>query len=364
MATESSTKNFLIVIHGMGQHTRETVTDEVTNAMAGISGWDEQKVELKVVTYNNVFDDWRERAQEDWNKTLQMLDGRVHFTKMKETLERSLDVGKDDFFQTHWLDVVLYMSTIGDPVQLEVATQLTRFLEEYFAGGNLDGRNCVIVAHSLGTAVAHDSLHKMWAGGFEDEGHNNLSRLPISIDAFFQVANTSRLLKSGIDPSSRKTAVRPAPGALMHRMFNCWHECDPVARIKQFRIKDLDHWLAERETPNSAYKDIRLQGIHQINVHSLGHYLKDPRLHVRLLQSLFDDYRPPQDLQDQIAKHDAGAIDDEIEALKKSVQDAKETFENIESISDIAEAFRKVQHGLDTSYSELVTAIKELGEIA
>lgn len=362
MASDSSTKNFLIVIHGMGQHTSETVTNEVTGALAGVSGWDPEKVELKVVTYNKIFDDWRERARDDWKKTLEMLDGRVHFSRMKEALEKSLDVEKDDFFQTHWLDVVLYMSTIGEPVQLEVATQLIRFLEEYFHGGNLDGRNCVVVAHSLGTAVAHDTLHKMWIGGFEDEGHNNLSRLPIKIDALFQIANTSRLLKTGIDPTSRKTAVRPAPGALMHRLYNCWHECDPIARIKQFRIKDLDHWLAERETPNSAYIDIRLKGIHELNVHSLGHYLKDPRVHVRLMQNLFNGYSAPEDIRDQRDQHDKGAAGDEIEALKKAVEDAEENFEKIESITDIAEALRKIQHGLDTSYSELVAAIEALGE--
>ncbi len=47
----------------------------------------------------------------------------MHFSGMKDVLSQAVKVNDPGFFQTQWLDVVLYMSTLGNRVQLEVAAR-------------------------------------------------------------------------------------------------------------------------------------------------------------------------------------------------------------------------------------------------
>ncbi|MCP4390214.1 MAG: hypothetical protein GY802_18115, partial [Gammaproteobacteria bacterium] len=68
--------------------------------------------------------------------------------------EASLD--SDDVIFTHWLDVILYKLYFGEVVRIHVARKL----------GDIIAKNSTseihILSHSLGTAVTHDTLSKIY----------------------------------------------------------------------------------------------------------------------------------------------------------------------------------------------------------
>ena len=362
MPADTSDKNMLIVIHGMGEHTGEGVIAEVERSLAAKLGSSfGDKVDIRAIAYNKIFNDWRKRAAQDWSETVGALEGRVHFSKVKSWLESAAEIDDDNFFKTHWLDVLLYMSTLGVRVQLEVARQLTQILQEFNNGGNLHSRKIVLLAHSLGTAVAHDTLHKMWQGGFEDDRYNNLSRLPFSFTAFYQLAITSRLLKTGIDPTSRNTAVRPAPSGMMERMYNIHHKYDPISLVKQFEIHNLDRWLPEQDWPDEVFFDEELKGVHEVNVHSMSHYLSAPQVYCNLFNELLDDYSFPDDYSDLVKRHDKGKAGDKIKEFKAEIEAA--SLEKVESISEIVrfwKAVSEVQTRTGAKIEEVTAALRNI----
>jgi len=370
MPTDANSKNMLIVVHGMGEHTQQSITTEVKEILTAKYGNNiEDEIDIRVIAYNKVFNDWRVRAKNDIDGAINALEGRVHFTRVKDTLKNELDPSADNFFLTHWLDVVLYMSTLGVRVQLEVARQLTQILQEFNNGGNLNTRKIVLMAHSLGTTVAHDTLHKMWHGGFEDDRYNNLSRLPFAFTAFYQLANTSRLLKTGLDPTSRHTAVRPAPSGMMERMYNVYHKFDPVARAKQFKINDLNRWLPEQDWPDEVYFPIELEGVHQVNVHSLTHYLSDPQVYCNLLNEIVDSYNFPADFGQLVEQHKEDMVDAKLDEFKAEFEARVEAknLELIESLDQITRYWKLIseeQTRAEARWEKLTAAFKAYFEQA
>lgn len=364
MPDDSNSKNMLIIVHGTGEHTEHGVDEVVRRTLsAQLNSPIENEVDIRVIAYNQVFNDWRQRARDDIEGAVGALEGRVHFSRVRDWLKNEVDPTEDNYFMSDWLDVVLYMSTLGVRVQLEVARQLTRILQEFNNGRNLNTRKIVLMGHSLGSAVIHDTLHKMWHGGFEDDRYNNLSRLPFAFTAFYQIANTSRLLKTGVDPTSRNTSVRPAPGGMMERMYNVHHKFDPIALIKQFKIKDLHRWLPEQEWPEEVYIPLELEGIHEVNFHSLAHHLSDPQVYCNLFTEIVDGYRFPSDYDALVERRKQGTVDAALDKFKTEIEARIEAgkLEHIESIQEIAAYWKLIgeaQRKAETGWEELSAALK------
>jgi len=363
MPDNASTKNMLIFIHGMGEDSRESVEDEIKSELTAMLGSPfEARVDVRAVAYNQVFNSWRQRAKEDWSTAVGALTGRTHFSGLKSWLEGMTDIDDDHFNRTHWLDVALYLSNLGIRVQLEVARQVTALLREFNSGGNLSSRRLVIMGHSLGTTVLHDTLYLMWSGGFEHDRSINLSGLALKFDALFQLANTSRLLKTIVDPTSKETSVRPAASGMVERMYNVNHKYDPISLIKPFRINDLPRWLPGEDYPEDLYLDLELKGIHDLNTHSLSHYLSDPRLYCYLFNEIVPGYSFG-DCNKKMKKHDKGSLADEVEALKQAIDAVK--LDKIESAGDIVNAVKRLseaQAGVEASWENLKHAVEALAD--
>lgn len=334
-------KHFLIVVHGIGEHTSQSVTSEVVNALSKIYPNFSDEVETRAITYNHIFQRWLETASQDWQGAINSLSSVNHFSGAKDFLTRLVNTDDQNFVKTHLFDAVLYMSTLGVRVQLEVAQQLSDVLEEYIAGGNTSNRRIILMGHSLGTAVLHDTLHKMFRGGFEKDRLNQLSNMPFTFNSLYQVANTSRLFKTFVDPTTIETSVRPAPTGMIDRMYNVLNTYDPVPHLKRFQV-DPASWIPESRWPRSVYREIELQAINSADIHSLDHYLSDPRLYLTLLFDLLDDYNPG-DEEKKIKDYDAKAKGKRKQQIKdkldKKVQKAKEkipdsTREIIEALLD------------------------------
>ena len=361
MPDNASTRNMLVFIHGMGEDTRESVEKEINEVLSAKLGHPiGDDVEVRAIAYNKTFNSWRKRAKEDWSNAVDALTGRVHFSGMKSRLQGMTDIDDDNFNRTHWLDVLLYMSNLGVSVQLDVARQLTALLREFNSGGNLSSRNLVIMGHSLGCTVLHDTLYLMWTGGFQHDRSLNLSGLALKFDALFQLANTSRLLKTMVDPTSKNTSVKPDGSGMIDRMYNVHHKYDPISLIKPFKINDLSRWLPGEDYPQDLYLDIELSGIHHVNTHALSHYLSDPKLYCPLFNEIVDGY-DWEGCDEAEKAHDKGAIGDEVEALKEAIDAVR--LDKIESITDIImaiETLTAAQAGVQSSWADLTGAVKQL----
>ncbi len=333
-------KNFLVVIHGIGEHTETSVKTEVSTVLEGLSPTFAQNVEVRAIAYNQVFNDWIEAAKSTWNEAIDSLASANHMTEAKKLLKKKLGDDEAGFLQTHALDVVLYLSTVGVKVQLEVAGQLLDHLQDYIRGGNTRRRRIAVMGHSMGTAVLHDTLHKLIAEGFETDRDNTLADMALRINSIYQVANTSRLLKTRIDPTSDETSVRPHPGGIIDRYYNVHHRWDPIPQVKPFEV-DPRRWIPESSFPDTLYKDIELKAVVDEDVHSLTHYLSDPRLHMPLLFELDRGYQLPRDFRSQQKEYERkaqAAIEAEIETrLKAKARKAKQRM--ADSVKQIIEAF-------------------------
>ena len=138
---------------------------------------------------------------------------------------------------------------------------------------------------------------------------------------------------------------------------------DPIALVKAFKIDDLARWLPEQNWPDEFFFDVELSGVHAVNVHGMTHYLSDPRLHCPLFNLLIDDYSYPPDRSAQYKKHDKGVFGKKVDKLKASI-DAID-FDEIESISEIAEFWKKieaVQSDADAKLEDLTAALKAIAD--
>ncbi len=329
-------KNFLIVVHGIGEHTRESVEKEVKKALSAVSSTFNKNVETRAVVYNNVFKDWIASAKSDWNGAIDKLSSIKHFTGAKDLLKKRLNEDTQGFLETHILDVALYLSTVGIPVQLAVALQISDLLEEFIKGGNTRKRRLVILGHSMGTAVLHDTLHKMIKGGFEDDRANKLENMTVRINSLYQVANTSRLLKTETDPTDFETSVRPYPGGIIDRMYNVHHKFDPIPQVKPFEV-DLGEWISETSIPKSVFKDVELKAVFDSDIHGIKHYLNDPKLHMPLLVELDREYDLPRDFRKKQKEYDRKSKKT-IEAKLKTKADAAKK-KLTDSVKEILLAF-------------------------
>ena len=199
---------------------------------------------------------------------------------------------KDNFAWTHAADVLLYraFALVRNRVCTHVGKQLTvRIKREIDEAGSCSWS---AIGHSLGTAVLHDTLARLW---------NPLSNLPGNMafapenaqaDLVMMVANVSRLLevKSASEPYDVfETAVKPGFGGQLQRgckyYVNVRHRLDPFTVPKMFNPQMWPDEAALAAIP-PRYLNVEVDHIHEKDIHSFAHYLKHPAVHVPMLRRL------------------------------------------------------------------------------
>lgn len=277
-------KQVVFMVHGMGVHPEGwsgNAWDLLKRTYEDLDQshlwpWDEsfERVEIR---YDNVFEDIRQRWKEDSGKVLDELgQGGLQssaVTKIAETAER---LGEDDFVTTHILDVLFYrfIDTVREAVKVEVGRQISEKLAE------LPGAKWSVIAHSLGTAVTHDSLHALAVGNDSPTSAVRRARLLVTL------ANVSRVLQT--DVKAYQSRVKPAlpdrPGVL-HHFLDVHHKWDPVPAVRPF--DPHDDW-PDSETRNAGrFREIKLTAFSGTpNVHGLEHYLRDPNCYVPMFRRL------------------------------------------------------------------------------
>ncbi|WP_185235941.1 hypothetical protein [Teredinibacter franksiae] len=308
--------NLLIVIHGMGKHTASSFKSEVVNgcnnALHRYSSYSGKKIENEVhiesIGYDAIFDKLRAEYAESGKTLTQFItDGSAGGDLpgfVDELTGVQAELGDDQFLYTHVLDVLFYLTLVGEKVRLSVAEQFVEAVKKYPAGTRIN-----VVAHSLGTAVMHDTLNKLYSTGYKTAtgdrakssgGHDiYLDPFTLPVDMYWAFANVSPIITklSGLSGPA-DSIVKPGDGGCLGSFLNTFHEFDPftLAFINRFDPQEGDGWV-DPMTYQIAYKRYKTTKVARKNTHSVGGYieveavggyLEDPEVCHDFLRSLMD----------------------------------------------------------------------------
>ena len=197
---------------------------------------------------------------------------------------QATDTAARKFLWSHIAHVILYrfFPLMRERIRITVIRQFMDGIDREYVGRS--ECRCSVLAHSLGTAVAHDCLHILgskptWRDPETDEDRTN-AFLPDDkrFLGIFMVANVSRLLQTDIDTDTSIVRTGPSldPGSYCASYYDIKHILDPLPMPLPLAPRD---W----ELPP---KNVEVNHFRDWNIHSLEHYLDNPAVHIPLLRTL------------------------------------------------------------------------------
>ncbi len=353
-------KKTLIVVHGMGQHDdaslKKSVQDAFKAAFAlypSLQGTTPASVvDIVPVSYNAFFDKYRKKPKTpaaSLADRLAAVDGSVPFVPRAVSAINGLEasLAEDKFFTTHWLDVILYYLTVlSERARLHVAEAIATSV------ARVGGANVHVLAHSLGTAVVHDTLAKAYGPANLMSDRNralNLSPVQHRLGGVHMVANVSRALQTFVKAGD--SIVRPGPLGCTSSFTEYRHKLDPIPRIKPFDPTDNGEWVTH-STFRLAYKLVQPSSVTAANVHDLGHYLAIPEIHLHLFRLLFDFRPAQQERQAAEAAYDATTVQGKARALQTAFGDLKPALDEdaLRPLLESAKALKKLVLGFGEEF--------------
>ena len=284
----------LFILHGMGVHDTDWATPTVAHIrrIPGDYGyaWFQQNgplenhVTLIPISYDSAFNtllaQWSESATQlqQFANTL-----GVNVTKCFNFLQGASPT-ENQFFWTSVVDVLMYrfFPIVAAQVRLTVRQEIARrFTEEAANGAIVD---VSIMAHSLGTSVAHDTLSIMATRPIQTPAGPNQSFMlgNFQFKRIFQVANVSRVLET--TPTVLTSPIHPftvdAATSYTRGFLNFKHRYDLFTAVKPFE--------APATWGDGFLEPTDIKRVLGFNVHDLDLYLDNPRVHVPLLRQLID----------------------------------------------------------------------------
>jgi len=281
-------KHTLFLIHGIGAHGVNWA-EQLDGPIESLKRISERyayfqikplttRVDFVPIHYDAIFQTATQRWQND-AQFLQEHDPSGLAAGLTEWMTNAAATERN-FWWTNVCDLVLYrLSTIyRQAVRSHVIATIAEKIEALM---DQDGSaTCSVLAHSMGTAVAHDSLHLLgtvrWGGAA-----NALGPRQWRFGHLFMVANTSRLLQTQDAQMKRayESIVRPGPnedpGSYCKTYWNFRHEADVVPFPRAFAPVG---W--------SNYTNVLLHHYHDVSIHNLTHHLINPRVHIPILRKL------------------------------------------------------------------------------
>lgn len=340
-------KNVVFVLHGIGQYTTGWI-DKESCAVPALKEAAEQYaffegrsldsfVEFVPILYDDVF----ERVLEHWSDLGEGLQAAVPvMPRFAKKVLGYLEAAGDERWELNTgADVALYWGfrLFQQRVVLRVLAQMSAKI----AATIHERPEYHVLAHSLGTAVAHDSLHHLgtetWLATLRDasfddpdgaaaqeerevylDSHARFSQLRsnpfnpgnFKFSSVTMLSNVSSLIHPSANPYH--SIVRPGTasdrGAYTANYLNVNHRYDPISVVGNFKMPagwemcggvdlKLEHLADEAE-----------------RVHDAAHYISHPAVHLRLLTQYVDLYSPTAD---DIAQVDAFASENTIKTAAK-----------------------------------------------
>lgn len=284
-------KHLIFFIHGMGQHGEDWSQAAQAGLKAAYASYPELKdlpfdehFECIELVYDWVFEEFRKKMKADaLNHALLMGNEGLPPELVSTLININASLSKNTFFSTHILDVLFYrfLSLARRPVLESLNEQIIDHLSAANQKGSVKWS---VVAHSLGTAVAHDLLHAMFNPNGPSMG---LTANTFPPHAALFAANVSRLLERDI--KAYESVVRPSQGrktGVLQYFLNASHKLDPFTKPKAFN-PEYD-WLdaQTRQLASPRYLQLEISEVLEANVHSLTHYLANPGVHIPFIRCL------------------------------------------------------------------------------
>ena len=276
----------LILVHGMGQHQPHWSADVVQKLDAVAAQYPEFKTgprfSQRLVIEEIVYDDVFANVVAGWNRDAGELDawakanGRP-LPKIVSWLRTSMPSAAKNFFWTTAIDPLLYrgFQLVRDDVRAQVTKQIADIAKRAMQAGAAD---ISVLAHSLGTAVMHDSLDVLGRKAFENNEVLTAARWQFA--NLFMLADVCQLARNLVaDIDYLHSVVRPTTagtaGSTYCQFFvNVWHRFDPFVLLAPFQPSN---W-GDNYIPVGP-----LTHFHQANVHGYTHYLDHPLVHVPIV---------------------------------------------------------------------------------
>lgn len=337
-------KPIVLVIHGMGTHKPGEMKTQVSagiNETAKLFGLNDFKIEDKVeffqFNYSDFLDEVRMKDADYANAMashLKFLQGHGLGEKIVKELTTFFgEFKQDEVLYTHWMDVLYYSLTFwGEKIRVDLAKRLNDILIE----ANTTSRGVHIIAHSLGTAVLHDTLAKIYrrdAGIYSKIPGLSPDRFPFQ--SIWTVANVSRLvhmLNDIADP--QHSIVHSGQGGCCNYLFNVKNEFDPFTWVKTY----------DRAMTNG--KHITVKTIRSKNTHDIQEYMAAPEVTTNFLYSVLGIGISEPAYTVGKEKHEKTSVNKSYDDLKKAfdqiktASNPKDKIEALKTYFENAEAFK------------------------
>lgn len=342
-------KPMVLVIHGMGTHkpgeTKQLVIDGLNNAAKNFNmqNFDiEEKVEFFQFNYSNFLDEIRLKDAEHASQIkthIDLLKGHGLGEKVATELTNAFaGFGEDKMFNTHWLDVIYYgLNYWGEKIRVDLAKQLNDLMIER----TLRNRPLHIIAHSLGSAVLHDTLAKIYRNDVDI--HSNVPQLDTNrfkIESTWMVANVSRLLNLLNDIADpNHSIVNSDPSGCTKYLYNVRNEFDPFT------------WIKKYDRPIEHGKHIDISTVRKINTHDLQEYMEAPETAWYFFARALGIEVSTNDYNAGVVKHKQTSINAQYSALKAAFNDVKQSAGS--NFSNKADAIKALVEAVEVANSTL-----------
>jgi hypothetical protein len=301
-------KHALVFVHGMGEYSGAWHTPAWAVLRTAFSEYESFRGKIldDFVTpiptiYSDLFAELRKQWKDDASAIKVTLGNqidsddkaeRARVEKEVDNIADKIGAGSDTFVWTHAMDVVLYrfFKLIRQAVNVSLAKQIVD------KATGMDFNSWSVMAHSLGTAVAHNTLHSLYNTPLIS-GQSPLQTVETRPKMLAMVANVSRVLQL---PGLKVYESKVCPGsALVGRVcqtyLNIRHQWDPFTIPQPF--KPDPGWPDAATFNSTQYQHIQPSHLllqKYMEVHDLDHYLKNPRVHVPIFRSIFGEGIIPQ----------------------------------------------------------------------
>lgn len=317
------TRPQIILIHGMGEHKKDEFINEfLTPLKKAAEHFESLKQVISDIGIHYI----------DYNEDIKKIRNFMKKASIDEMQNRFpgapsivAKIGElnnrfakeDSFWFTHVLDVVIYRSFFADAIQASVGKQLVKAIQ---AATN-DKQDVHIVCHSLGTAVGHDVLHKLYTKSLHDANGTLLLYAGLNkIRSITMVANVCAVPFFKTDPY--KSVVKPGPNGICDYFMSCRHVLDPFASIAKF-----NPGYSWPNVTGSEFRNVVINRVERANVHDIDHYFNDPNVYMPFFINLFTAAfkTTSAELAEARKTHEASTVQGRFEALKAFMEDTEIT---------------------------------------
>lgn len=331
-------KPIVLVIHGMGSHEPGDLKKQISEGLNeaaqnfGLNDFDiNEKVEFFQFNYSTYLDEIRQRDANHASSITEHLKllqghglGENIVTKLTEFFA---DFDEDDMLYTHWMDVVYYgLMFWGEKIRVDFAKKINDVMIE----ANKGHRDVHIIAHSLGTAVAHDTLAKLFRKDVDIISEvPGLDIAKFKVKSLWTVANVSRLLNLLNDIADpNKSIVNAIDGdGCSKYLVNVRNIFDPFTWVKQYNRDEGKYQLLEVDT------------VRHWNTHDIKEYMATPQVSSYIFAYILGVELSDSQWNAGITKHAETSINKPVEELKVAFEDLQNKPDTVDRIEALEQMF-------------------------